>query len=193
MGHSRARYFGPEVGGLIFNAPVNNNVFRIDHDQAFQQTTNLRYQWGKTGPWLAFKWRYDSGLVAGAVGELDDILNLTAAQQAAIGFFCGGQVATVYRQITACESSNFGATRTRIPKPGTANDDTNPPRIAPRHLFDIGAGIDNLFRSEHARTILRFQVVNVTNKVALYNFLSTFSGTHFVTPRVYQAAIGWVF
>jgi len=29
--------------------------------------------------------------------------------------------------------------------------------------------------------------------VALYNFLSTFSGTHFVMPRAYQAAIGFVF
>ncbi len=31
--------------------------------------------------------------------------------------------------------------------------------------------------------------MNLTNKVALYNFLSTFSGTHFVAPRNYQAAV----
>jgi hypothetical protein len=36
-------------------------------------------------------------------------------------------------------------------------------------------------------------VVNLTNHVALYNFLSTFSGTHFVTPRAYQARIGFSF
>ena len=41
-----------------------------------------------------------------------------------------------------------GALRVRIPADGTANDDTNPPRIAPRHLFDFSAGTDNLFRSE---------------------------------------------
>jgi hypothetical protein len=29
--------------------------------------------------------------------------------------------------------------------------------------------------------------------VALYNFLSTFSGTHFVTPRSYQVELGFVF
>jgi len=29
--------------------------------------------------------------------------------------------------------------------------------------------------------------------VALYNFLSTFSGTHFIPPRTYQASIGYVF
>jgi hypothetical protein len=36
-------------------------------------------------------------------------------------------------------------------------------------------------------------VTNLTNKDALYNFLSTFSGTHFVQARAYQAAIGFVF
>jgi hypothetical protein len=29
--------------------------------------------------------------------------------------------------------------------------------------------------------------------VALYNFLSTFSGTHFVTPRAYQVQFGVTF
>ena len=82
----------------------------------------------------------------------------------------------------------------RIPADGTTNDDTNPPRIAPRHIFDIGLGTDNLFKQrEHAHVTLRFTVSNVTNKVALYNFLSTFSGTHFVTPRSYLAELGIVF
>ena len=80
-----------------------------------------------------------------------------------------------------------------IPKEGTENDDHNPPRIVPRHLFDIGVGTDNLFRRERFRTTARFMVTNLTNKNALYNFLSTFSGTHFVQPRAYQAAIGIVF
>jgi hypothetical protein len=30
-------------------------------------------------------------------------------------------------------------------------------------------------------------------KVALYDFLSTFSGKHFVTPRTYTAALGFHF
>ena len=37
---------------------------------------------------------------------------------------------------------------------------------------------------------MRFSVINLTNKDALYNFLSTFSGTHFVTPRAYQVQAG---
>ena len=66
----------------------------------------------------------------------------------------------------------------------------NPPRIAPRHLFDLGLGVDNLFHSDKAKVRLRFSVINLTNKEALYNFLSTFSGTHFVTPRAYQVHLG---
>jgi hypothetical protein len=195
MGHSRARFFGPENGGLIFNSDVSDAVFRIDHDQAFQQTTNLRYQHGSTGPWISFVWRYDSGLVAGEVGSLDDALALSGAQQSAIGFSCGSQRPTIDTPLTAaeCTPSNYGATRLVIPKEGTENDDHNPPRVAPRHLFDIGAGTDNLFHTERIRTTLRFTVTNLTNKVALYNFLSTFSGTHFVAPRSYQVAMGIIF
>jgi hypothetical protein len=196
MGHTRARYFPSETGGLIFNGDVGgDSVFRIDHDQAFQQTTNLRYQHGDNGPWISFTWRYDSGLVAGAVGSLADALALTGAQQSAIGFFCGNLFPSITAPRTAaeCTPSNYGATRLVIPEEGTANDDHNPPRVASRHLFDIGAGTDNLFNAERFRTVLRFGVTNLTNKIALYNFLSTFSGTHFVTPRAYQVAIRFNF
>ena len=40
---------------------------------------------------------------------------------------------------------------------------------------------------------LRLTAINVTNKIALYNFLSTFSGTHFLTPRTYTAGLGFHF
>lgn len=193
MGHTRSRYFGPSNGGLIFNSPLDTSVFRIDHDQAFQQTTHVRYQLPRNGPWFAFTWRYDSGLVAGSVPDLDTALGLTAAQQAAIGFFCGSQRATLGTPISGCRDARNGAARLRIPASGAADPDHNPPRIAPRHLFDLGAGTDNLFRTEHVRTTLSFTVVNLGNHVALYNFLSTFSGTHFVTPRAYQAEVGIVF
>ncbi len=193
MGHTRSRFFGPENGGLIFNSPVNVAVFRIDHDQAFQQSTHVQYQFPKRGPWVALTWRYDSGLVNGAVPDFATALTLDGDQQAAIGLFCGSSFATVTAPLTTCSAPNFGATRIRIPKEGTANDDTNPPRVAPRHLFDIGMGIDNLLRTDRPRLTLRLSAINVTNKVALYNFLSTFSGTHFVTPRALQAELGLVF
>jgi hypothetical protein len=177
----------------LFDSPLAETVFRIDHDQAFQQTTSLRYQWRRDGPWAAYTWRYDSGLVAGAVGTLDDALGLTAAQQAAIRFFCGNERAAVNHRIESC-TSNFGATRFRIPAPGTLDNDHNPPRVAPRNVFDLGVGTDNLFmRNEDSRLTARFTVSNLTNKIALYNFLSTFSGTHFIAPRSYEGAIGFEF
>jgi hypothetical protein len=141
---------------------------------------------------LAFTWRYDSGLVAGAVPDLESALALSPAQQAAIGFFCGSQMATVNQGISSC-SGAYGASLLNIPAEGMADEDHNPPRVAPRHIFNLGAGTDNLFHTDHFRTVARFTVENLTNKVALYNFLSTFSGTHFVTPRAYRAELGFTF
>jgi hypothetical protein len=187
MGHNRARFFNPENGGLIFNLPLATGVFRIDHDQVFQETTNLLYRApGRLGAWGAFTWRYDSGLVAGSVPDFATALTLTPDQQAAIGLFCGSTVATPTQGLTSCNSPQFGATRLVIPAAGTENADSNPTRIAPRHLFDLGFEFDSLVRSSRGRLSVRFSVLNVANKVALYNFLSTFSGTHFVPPRTYQ-------
>src|ERR1700730_11742088 len=195
-GHTRARYFPPESGGLFFNSKLPGGVFRIDHDQAFQQTTQAQYQFQqskKLSPYVAFTWRYDSGLVSGAVPDFATALTFPADQQAQIGLFCGSTFAPPTQAITTCTDSNRGALRIRIPADGTANDDHNPPRIAPRHLFDVSVGTDNLLRTEHTRMTLRFTVLNLTNKEALYNFQSTFSGTHFVSPRSLQGQIGVTF
>ncbi len=81
----------------------------------------------------------------------------------------------------------------KIPAPGTENNDHNPPRIQPRNLFDISLGDDNLFQGERIQVGLRLTAINVTNKYALYNFLSTFSGTHYVTPRALTAEVGFHF
>ena len=120
-------------------------------------------------------------------------LGFTADEQQQIGLFCGGTFATLDNPITSCTDSNRGALRVRIPADGTENDDTNPPRIAPRNLFDLSAGTDNLLRTEHTKMTLRFTAINLTNKKALYNFLSTFSGTHFVSPRTFQGQVGVTF
>jgi hypothetical protein len=188
VAHTNAIFVPPGNGGFLDESPEGE--FRIDHDQKFNATTNLQYVFNKaSGAWAGLNWRYDSGLVAGAVGSIDDALALTGDQQAAIGFFCGSTVATRDNPITDCASGG-GATRLRIPAEGTADDLNNPPRIAPRHLVDLGFGADNLFHSDKAKVRVRFSVVNVANKEALYNFLSTFTGTHFVTPRSYQFQIG---
>jgi hypothetical protein len=189
MGHTNAIFSPPGTGGLLVALPEGD--FRIDHDQKFQQTTNAQYVFDKAhGAWAAISWRYDSGLVAGSVPDYATALGLSGDQQAAIGLFCGSTFAGAGSPLTSCDDPNRGATRLVIPADGTVDDLNNPPRIAPRHLFDVGVGADNLLGGDRTRVKVRFSVVNLTNKVALYNFLSTFSGTHFVTPRAYQLTLG---
>ncbi len=198
-GHTRARFFPPESGGLFFNSDLPTGVFRIDHDQAFQQTTQVQYDFNqfeafhKFAPFVSFIWRYDSGVVSGAVPDYATALTFSADEQQQIGLFCGDRSATLANPIRSCSSSNFGALRVRIPADGTENDDTNPPRIAPRSLFDLGFGSDNLLRTEKWKMSAHLTLTNLTNKETLYNFNSTFSGTHFVAPRSIQGQIGFSF
>lgn len=204
MSSVAARYFPPQVGGLGVTVGQSGSVFRIDHDEKFNQTSHLQYQPWKKGPWVGFNWRYDSGLVAGAVPDFATALTFDGDQQAAIGLFCagpGGQriFATLSSPLSNAAAScganptGTGAIRVSIPAEGTENDDKNPPRIAPRNLFDLAVGHDDLFHGDRYKWSLRFTVINLTNKEALYNFLSTFSGTHFVSPRSYSAELGFHF
>ena len=129
-------------------------------------------------------------------GDLDTVLGLTAAEQSAIGLSCGGIGATPDLMLTSkqCNGSNYSASRVRIPAPGTQDDDHNPGRVAPHHIFDLGMGVDNLFnQKDSSRVTLKVTIANITNNVALYNFHSTFGGTHFLAPRSYTGAIGFVF
>ena len=88
-------------------------------------------------------------------------------------------------------TSGYGSTLISLPKPGQENDDSNPPRVAPRNLFDLAAGDDNLFHGERYKWSLQLTAIHVTNKLALYNFLSTFSLTHYATPRALMAELGF--
>jgi hypothetical protein len=199
-----SRFFNPQIGGAGAVPPGSSGSvftpFRIDHDERFNQTTHMQYQPWKNGPWAGFNWRYDSGLVAGAVpvsdgGPVDlTASGLTPDQEFQAGMFCGSVRATPTIPLPSpCPAAEFGSTLVSIPAPGTASDDKNPPRVAPRNLFDITVGDDNLFRGDKYKWSLQLTAINVTNKVALYNFLSTFTGTHYVTPRSFSAELGFTF
>jgi hypothetical protein len=196
MAHTNAIYFPPGVGGVLLAPPCDapGCSFRIDHDQKFNSTTNLQYVLNnRTGTWAALSWRYDSGLVASSIADVNDLLTLTAAQQATAGVSCAGVPATPAAGFTSCAPGSISASRLVVPAADAGDPLTNPSRVAPRHLFDLGVGTDNLLRTDKAKLRLRFSVINLTNKEALYNFLSTFSGTHFVTPRAYQFQVGVTF
>jgi hypothetical protein len=197
FGHTRARYFFPEVGGLIAQgAPLNGGVFRIDHDQAFQSTGVFRYQ-HKNAEWFAFTWRYDSGLVVSGVPDSDAALALSPNQQATIGLSCGSNIATYANgglTPTICGTSPVLSKLLTLPQAGQEDNDHNPDRVKARNVFNLGLGSDNLFHSErNARFTASVDIANLANKVAIYNFLSTFSGTHFLQPRTVVARIGLVF
>ena len=215
-----ARFFTPQIGGAgavpaVAVGSTTSTPFRIDHDEKFNLTTHLQYQPWKLGPWFGFNWRYDSGLVAGqtpcfggncaqttvdatgapAVSMTDSFgTPLTADQEFEAGLFCGAQRATPTVALpNPCPLALYGSTLLNVPKPNTENDDKNPPRIDPRNLFDIAIGHDNLFHGDKYKVSLQLTAINITNKYALYNFLSTFSGTHYVTPRALTAQLGFHF
>src|SRR6201996_1694221 len=215
MSSVAARFFPPQSAGAGATVGQSGFPFRIDHDERFNQTTHIQYQLPfKTSPWVGFNWRYDSGLTAGSVpcynntgdpnspcgaSALPDgtpainlaATGLTADEEFQAGLTCDGVKATPTQALPAlCSAAGFTSSLVSIPAPNTENDDKNPPRIAPRNLFDASVGEDNLFHGDKYRWSLRLTGVNIANKYALYNFLSTFSGTHYVTPRALTAEIG---
>jgi hypothetical protein len=214
LSHVSARFFEPQISGIgaTPSCPPSTGceVFRIDHDEVFNATTHLQYQPWQKGPWLGFNWHYDSGQVAGQVpcaggdcvngpngsDSIVDVSGLSPDQQFQGGLYCGSVHATETTPISPtglCAASQYGSTLLQIPAAGTENDDHNPPRIARRNLFDLAVGHDNLFHGDKYKWSARVSVVNMANEYALYNFLSTFSGTHYVTPRTVSGTIGFHF
>jgi hypothetical protein len=217
MSSVAAVFFTPQIGGVgaVPPTPGSFSPFRIDHDEKYNETTHLQYQFWKRGPWLGFNWRYDTGLVAGPVpcaggncangpagtsgfggADIVDASILSPDQQFQAGLFCGSVHATPTTPISptsTCLASQYGSTLLKIPAPDTENDNTNPPRVLPHNLFDLALGDDDLFHGDRYKWSARVTVINLANRYTPYNFLSTFSGTHYVTPRAVTGEIGFHF
>ena len=138
-------------------------------------------------PWIGFNWRYDSGLVAGAVpcygvcrqnncpdsttlpnGQpAVNLSGLSADQQFQAGLFCGR------REVQSVRAA-------AVPVPGNAvwlqlcfrsrrrtrrTTTTTRPRMRPRNLFDMALGDDNLFSGDKYKWSLQVTLINLTNKV----------------------------
>ena len=199
--------------GATPGIPGTYYPFRIDHDEHFNQTTHLEYAMPfRKSLFYGFNWRYDSGLVAGSVPCYNSTdpnsacagssilingqpgINLggyTGDQEFQAGLVCNGVAATPNSPIMQygaeqCLASQLSSKLVSIPAPGTEDDDHNPQRIVPRTVFDMQMGDDNLAHfgaQERYKLTARVSAINVTNTYGLYNFLSTFSGTHYLTPR----------
>jgi hypothetical protein len=204
---------GATVGqtGLPFRIDHDEKFNQTSHLQyTFSRGKALNGLWG------GFNWRYDSGLVAGnapcygttdpnspclatstmlngqpAIAMVNAIgIPLTADEEFQAGLACNGVTATPTNPLpSVCPASQFSSSLINIPAPNTGDNDKNPQRIAPRNLFDASIGKNNLFHKEHYKLDLDLTAINVTDKYALYNFLSTFSGTHYVTPRALTGKI----
>ena len=219
MSSVSARFFPPQSAGAGSTVGASGLPFRIDHDERFNQTTHVQYQApfkikSFAAPWVGINWRFDSGLTAGSVPCFNPtganspcggtVINgqnyinlggLTADEQFQAGLTCNGVTGNTNRRaaLALCLANQLTSQLVKIPAPNTEDDDRNPPRIAPRNLFDASLGQDDLFHGDRYKWSLRLTAVNFTNKYALYNFLSTFSGTHYVTPRALTAEVGFHF
>ena len=220
MSSVSARFFNPQVGGVGATpaTPGTNYPFRIDHDERFNQTTLIEYAMPfRKSMYYSFNWKFDSGLVAGSVpcyndsdpnsacGDTSitvdgqqyiDLSGLTYDQQFQSGLVCNGVAATTTSGFANCAATQLTSNLVRIPAPNSEDDDHNPQRVQARNLFDMALGDDDVYhfgKSDRYRIGARVTAINVTNKYALYNFLSTFSGTHYVTPRAITGQISFHF
>ncbi len=218
MSSVAARFFNPQIGGVgATPGAAGGFPFRIDHDENFNQTTHVEYAMPfQKNLYFSFNWKYDSGMVAGAVpcygitdpnsacGPYSETINgvptinlssLTADEEFQAGLTCDGVKATQTAGFTTCDAAGLTSNLVKVPAPGTQDNDHNPQRIQPRNLFDMALGDDDVFHFHENRYRFgaRITAINVTNKYAMYNFLSTFSGTHYVTPRAVTAELSFHF
>ena len=119
---------------------------------------------------------------------------LTADEEFQAGFICNGAAATPTNPLAiGVPGVGVHLEPDQHSGPDTGDNDNNPPahRAAQpvrRHPWQK----QHLPRRRY-KVDLDLTAINVTNKYALYNFLSTFSGTHYVTPRALTAKITFNF
>jgi hypothetical protein len=218
MSSVAARFFNPQIGGVGATPGAPGGfAFRIDHDERLNQTTHIEYAMPfQKKIYYSFNWRFDSGQVAGSVpcyGTTDpnsgcgpysttlggqpaiNLSSLTPDEEFQAGLACDGVKATQSTGFTICDATGLSSKMVKIPAPGTQDNDRNPQRIQPRNLFDMALGDDDIvhLRGDRYKFGARLTAINVTDKYALYNFLSTFSGTHYVSPRSLTAEVAFHF
>ncbi len=209
---------GATVGqsGLPFRIDHDERFNQTTHIQ-YQLPTAQNVRLLHQTPYVSLNWHFDSGLTAGSVPCYNTLANdpnsacdgtsttlnglpaidlsgLTPDEQSQAGLVCNGVAATPTQGLSGvCLASQLTSKLVKIPAINTGDNDKNPPRIASRNVFDASIGEDNLFSGDRYKWSLRLTGVNLANKYALYNFLSTFSGTHYLTPRSLNAELGFHF
>ena len=150
LGHTRAIFETPTVGGLLLDAPQAPGVrYLIDHDEDLSGQLGFRYE--RDTWFIQAQCRYDSGLVAGdpagiSPGNADYGFGLAYIEPAS-----DGMGNTIYR-------------------------------VKPRTVWDFNSG--RTFKLSGKRAVeLGADLLNAFDTRAIYNFLSTYGGTHVIAPR----------
>jgi hypothetical protein len=163
LGHTRAIYVAPPVGGLFLDAGALEDLaggpFLIDHDQNLQLQSGITYDVDKTGFWVGTGVRYDSGLV-------------TDADPA---------------DLVGDPNNSFAIPFIRVHS-GAWND---PNRVASRTVWDFSFGYES--KNPRLPIGVQIDVLNAFDVKGVYNILSVFGGTHVIPPRTIAGRIHWRF
>ena len=150
LGHTRAIFETPTVGGLLLDAPqAPGTRYLIDHDEKLSGQLGFRYE---QATWFTqAQVRYDSGLVAG------DPTGISPSDP----------------------DYGFGLAYIEPASDGMGNTIT---RVKPRTVWDFNGG--KTFKVSDKRSLeLGVDLLNAFDEKAIYNFLSTYGGTHVIAPR----------
>jgi hypothetical protein len=102
-----------------------------------------------------------------------------------IGRYDSGLVASDPAQVAGNPDYAFGVGYVRLDAEGTW-------RIKPRTTWDLS--VSQAWQLAGARRLsLGLDLLNATDEKGLYNFLSTFGGTHVIPPRTLAARVKWTF
>jgi hypothetical protein len=78
--------------------------------------------------------------------------------------------------------------------PGLAHVDldSEPIRVKPRFILNLAVGKD-LFERDSKKVNVQLSVLNLTDQTRLFNYLSVFSGTHYIPPRNVSVRLNFEF
>lgn len=102
-----------------------------------------------------------------------------------VGRYDSGLVASDPAQVTGNPDYAFGRAYVRLDSEGTW-------RIRPRTTWDLSLG-QTWPLAGREKLFLGVDLLNATDEKGLYNFLSTFGGTHVVPPRTWAVHLKWSF
>ena len=163
VGHTRALYVPPPVGGLFLDVgaidAITGGPFLIDHDQKLQAQGQLLWDIGQSGLWLGANVRYDSGLVTAASPD----------------------------ELAADPDNAFAAPYVVIHTGG----DLDPNRIKARTIANFSLGLD--LHRHHVPISIQADLLNAFDTAGVYNILSVFGGTHVIPPRTLSVRLRYGF